>query len=99
MWRIGYLYNFSFHFLNLFHVYKKSDNHIIGVTISEYSGPPDPLHGNTPYIMVRQAAHELSQVLFDVTTQDSEIPEPQPTHMKSVGKPPIRYTVHSFNLR
>ena len=23
---------------------------------SEYSGPPDPLHGNTPYVMVRKNA-------------------------------------------
>ena len=26
---------------------------------SEYSGPPDPLHGNTPYVMVRKNAQVL----------------------------------------
>ena len=27
--------------------------------VSEYSGPPDPLHGNTPYVMVRKVAQVI----------------------------------------
>ncbi|XP_021375682.1 AP-4 complex accessory subunit Tepsin-like isoform X2 [Mizuhopecten yessoensis] len=37
-----------------------------GITAAtKFSGPPDPLHGNVPYLMVRKAAQELSEVLFD----------------------------------
>ncbi|XP_033630619.1 AP-4 complex accessory subunit tepsin-like isoform X1 [Asterias rubens] len=32
---------------------------------TKFSGPPDPLHGNAPYIAVRSAAKQLSEVLFD----------------------------------
>ena len=57
------------------------------MTVSiEYSGPPDPLHGNTPYLSVRSAAQDLSQLLFNVNTDDSELPAPQPVVMKSTGK-------------
>ena len=33
---------------------------------SEYSGPPDPLHGNTPYVMVRKNAQvcHFSSLLY-----------------------------------
>ncbi|XP_072043027.1 AP-4 complex accessory subunit tepsin-like [Amphiura filiformis] len=31
----------------------------------KYSGDPDLLHGNAPYVAVRKAAMELSEVLFD----------------------------------
>ncbi|XP_046366724.2 AP-4 complex accessory subunit Tepsin-like isoform X1 [Haliotis rufescens] len=33
---------------------------------TKYGGPPDPLHGNIPYIMVRKVAQELCEVLFEV---------------------------------
>ena len=29
-----------------------------------HGGPPDPVHGNTPYVMVRREANELCNVLF-----------------------------------
>ncbi|XP_013408418.1 AP-4 complex accessory subunit tepsin [Lingula anatina] len=32
-----------------------------------FGGPPDPLHGNTPYETVRKAAKELSQQLYNET--------------------------------
>lgn len=32
---------------------------------TKFSGPPDPLHGNVPYLMVRQTAQSLSEILFD----------------------------------
>ncbi|XP_022092478.1 AP-4 complex accessory subunit tepsin-like isoform X2 [Acanthaster planci] len=41
---------------------------------TQFSGPPDPLHGNAPYIAVRSAAKELSEVLFD--TERSRNKEP-----------------------
>ncbi|XP_061191299.1 AP-4 complex accessory subunit Tepsin-like [Saccostrea echinata] len=37
-----------------------------GITeTKKYSGPPDPLHGNIPYLAVRKTAKELLEVLFD----------------------------------
>ena len=60
-------------------------DYIVTVSI-EYSGPPDPLHGNTPYLLVRSAAQDLSQLLFNVNTDDSELLAPQPVVMKSTGK-------------
>ncbi|KAL3876332.1 hypothetical protein ACJMK2_034194, partial [Sinanodonta woodiana] len=39
---------------------------------TKWSGPPDPLHGNTPYLMVRKAAQNLLEVLFN-----SEEAEPE----------------------
>ncbi|XP_065065662.1 AP-4 complex accessory subunit tepsin-like isoform X1 [Rhopilema esculentum] len=30
-----------------------------------FSGPPDPLHGDAPYVKVREAAGELLELLFD----------------------------------
>lgn len=37
-----------------------------GITAAtKFSGPPDPLHGNVPFLMVRKVAQELSEVLFD----------------------------------
>ncbi len=53
---------------------------------SECSGKPDPLHGNTPYILVREAAQDLSQLLFNVSSEDSELPRPEAVTMKSTGE-------------
>ena len=60
-------------------------DYIVNVS-KEYSGPTDPLHGNTPYLLVRSAAQDLSQLLFNVNTDDSELLAPQPVVMKSTGK-------------
>eukprot|EP00794_Sanderia_malayensis_P008804 gene8804-9745_t len=30
-----------------------------------YNGPSDPLHGDAPYVKVREAAGELMEILFD----------------------------------
>lgn len=38
---------------------------------TKYSGSPDPLHGNVPYLVVRKAAKELCQLLFDVEQETS----------------------------
>lgn len=35
---------------------------------TKYNGPPDPLHGNVPYVMVRKTAHSLSEMLFTMDT-------------------------------
>lgn len=40
---------------------------------TKYSGPPDPLHGNAPYMSVRQEAKELSSVLFTTDENDSSV--------------------------
>lgn len=37
-----------------------------GITeAKKHSGPPDPLHGNIPYLAVRKTAKELLEMLFD----------------------------------
>ncbi|CAH1273257.1 TEPSIN [Branchiostoma lanceolatum] len=32
---------------------------------TSYSGPPDPLHGHAPYVVVRKTATEVSSILFN----------------------------------
>ncbi|KAK7501271.1 hypothetical protein BaRGS_00007396 [Batillaria attramentaria] len=48
---------------------------------TKYSGSPDPLHGNIPYLVVRKAAKELCQLLFDV--------EQEPTDHQEQSKPHV----------
>ncbi|KAK2150707.1 hypothetical protein LSH36_394g02007 [Paralvinella palmiformis] len=36
----------------------------------KFGGPPDPLHGNAPYILVRKEAKELCAILFDTEIVD-----------------------------
>ncbi|XP_038064287.1 AP-4 complex accessory subunit Tepsin-like [Patiria miniata] len=51
---------------------------------TKFSGPPDPLHGNAPYVAVRTAAKELSEVLFD--TERSKNKEPSHNKEATVGR-------------
>ncbi|XP_033748801.1 AP-4 complex accessory subunit Tepsin-like isoform X2 [Pecten maximus] len=52
-----------------------------GITAAtKFSGAPDPLHGNVPYLMVRKAAQELSEVLFDTETFEGN-QEGEPTSL------------------
>ncbi|XP_078316529.1 AP-4 complex accessory subunit Tepsin-like [Crassostrea virginica] len=43
-----------------------------GITeAKKYNGPPDPLHGNIPYLAVRKTAKELLEILFDTESLPS----------------------------
>ncbi|XP_060064161.1 AP-4 complex accessory subunit Tepsin-like isoform X2 [Ylistrum balloti] len=45
-----------------------------GITAAtKFSGAPDPLHGNVPYLMVRKAAQELSEMLFDTEVMEANL--------------------------
>lgn len=50
-----------------------------------YSGTPDPLHGMAPYMMVRKQAQEVSQMLFEVSQDDTIVPEQKSTNLQSIG--------------
>ncbi|XP_064643164.1 AP-4 complex accessory subunit tepsin-like [Lineus longissimus] len=39
-----------------------------------FSGPADPLHGATPYQMIRKTAKEVNEILFDVESEREESP-------------------------
>ncbi|XP_046584806.1 AP-4 complex accessory subunit Tepsin-like [Haliotis rubra] len=58
---------------------------------TKYGGPPDPLHGNIPYIMVRKVAQELCEVLFEVEestnprTGETTPARPPPKAMMGLG--------------
>ncbi|ELU15711.1 hypothetical protein CAPTEDRAFT_201129 [Capitella teleta] len=55
------------------------------VEATKFGGPPDPIHGNSPYVMVRNEATELSQMLFEVEETDGEVPCAVPVKMASTG--------------
>ncbi|XP_048758174.1 AP-4 complex accessory subunit Tepsin-like [Ostrea edulis] len=56
-----------------------------GITeAKKYNGPPDPLHGNIPYLAVRKTAKELLEMLFD--TED--LPSSQSPFKASSGYGP-----------
>ncbi|XP_077980197.1 AP-4 complex accessory subunit tepsin-like [Glandiceps talaboti] len=44
---------------------------------TNFTGPPDPLHGNSPYIAVRKAAEELSEILFDTERKGKQSQDSQ----------------------
>ncbi|KAK3091703.1 hypothetical protein FSP39_022009, partial [Pinctada imbricata] len=55
---------------------------------TKFSGPPDPLHGNVPYQVVRKTAKELSQLLFDTEDKsDRNISQTtkDPSHSVGIG--------------
>lgn len=47
---------------------------------TKFSGPPDPLHGNIPYLMVRQTAQSLSEVLFDAERKRESETDPKKSY-------------------
>lgn len=55
---------------------------------TKFSGPPDPLHGNTPYVMVRKNAQSLSEVLFNTETTMTDETQLQTTPPRMVGLGP-----------
>ncbi|CAI9739887.1 Hypothetical predicted protein [Octopus vulgaris] len=53
---------------------------------TKFSGPPDPLHGTVPYLVVRQMAQNLSEVLFDAdynVDTESETKTVRPTSIST----------------
>ncbi|XP_064618300.1 AP-4 complex accessory subunit Tepsin-like [Liolophura sinensis] len=52
---------------------------------TSFGGPPDPLHGNIPYLLVRKAAKELSELVFDTETVKTLPQSPQNPVLKSKG--------------
>ncbi|KAL5018753.1 hypothetical protein ScPMuIL_004475 [Solemya velum] len=42
---------------------------------TNYGGPPDPLHGNVPFLMVRKTAKEVNEVLFATNSESSRSSE------------------------
>ncbi|KAK0048484.1 AP-4 complex accessory subunit tepsin [Biomphalaria pfeifferi] len=60
----------------------------------KFGGPPHPMHGNTPYLSVRELSKELCEVLYnkDVTTKspDGAASPEQPVPFKYGGLGPVQ---------
>ncbi|KAK3586102.1 hypothetical protein CHS0354_033222 [Potamilus streckersoni] len=61
---------------------------------TKWSGPPDPLHGNTPYLMVRKAAQNLLEVSFSLKEAE---PESLTNAENNLSRPP-HTTIHTAGM-
>ncbi|KAJ8263787.1 hypothetical protein GJAV_G00141280 [Gymnothorax javanicus] len=53
--------------------------------VAVYSGPPDPVHGSSPYQRVRSAAQDLGCRLFTDTVLPQTVPSPAPHTAPALG--------------
>ncbi|KAL4239251.1 AP-4 complex accessory subunit Tepsin [Mactra antiquata] len=65
---------------------------------TKHSGPPDPLHGNVPYLMVRKIAKNLSEMLFNQDTATTS-PVRQETTISTMGIGPSNVSDRNKSMK